>query len=110
MQYGIAFTPLVATLVLWLSLAAIVAIAGTLPLGRARRAAGASCGVARDRLGAYSIGAGQSVLHPRGARTAVVGGRGCDRQESQPEFRRPDPGNREGPRGAGRQPQEDQGC
>src|ERR1700677_3986183 len=39
MQYGIAFTPLVPTLVLWLALAAIVAIAGLLLLGRARGAA-----------------------------------------------------------------------
>ena len=39
MQYGIAFTPLVPTLVLWIALAAIVAIAGLLLLGRARGAA-----------------------------------------------------------------------
>src|SRR5580658_196288 len=39
MQYGIAFTPLVPSLVLWLALAAIVAIAGLLSLGRARGAA-----------------------------------------------------------------------
>src|SRR6202453_4758997 len=39
MQYGIAFTPLVPTLVLWLALAAIVAIAGLLLLSRARGAA-----------------------------------------------------------------------
>src|ERR1700744_2344999 len=39
MHYGIAFTPLVPTLVLWLALAAIVAIAGLLLLGRARGAA-----------------------------------------------------------------------
>jgi hypothetical protein len=39
MQYGIAFTPLVPTLVLWLALAAIVVIAGLLLLGRARGAA-----------------------------------------------------------------------
>src|ERR1700690_1070188 len=38
MQYGIAFTPLVPTLVLWLALAAIVLIAGLLLLGRARGA------------------------------------------------------------------------
>lgn len=36
MQYGIAFTPLVPTLVLWVALAAIVVIAGLLLLGRAR--------------------------------------------------------------------------
>jgi hypothetical protein len=39
MQYGIAFTPLVPALVLWLALAAIAAIAALLLLGRARGAA-----------------------------------------------------------------------
>ena len=39
MQYGIAFAPLVPTPVLWLALAAIVAIAALLLLGRARGAA-----------------------------------------------------------------------
>ena len=39
MQYGIAFTPLVPTLVLWIGLAAIVVIAALLLLGRARGAA-----------------------------------------------------------------------
>ena len=39
MQYGIAFTPLVPTLVLWLGLAAIVVISAWLLLGRARGAA-----------------------------------------------------------------------
>src|ERR1700731_4863013 len=39
MQYGIAFTPLVPALVLWLALAAIAVIAGLLLLGRARGAA-----------------------------------------------------------------------
>src|SRR6202007_782028 len=39
MQYGIAFTPLVPTLVLWLALAAIIVIAALLLLGRARGAA-----------------------------------------------------------------------
>ena len=39
MQYGIAFTPLVPSLVLWLAIAAIVVIAGLLLLGRARGAA-----------------------------------------------------------------------
>src|SRR5205085_10022909 len=38
MQYGIAFTPLVPTLVLWIALAAIVAISALLLLGRARGA------------------------------------------------------------------------
>jgi len=39
MQYGVAFTPLVPSLVLWLALAAIVVIAALLLLGRARGAA-----------------------------------------------------------------------
>src|SRR5260370_5252568 len=39
MQYGIAFTPVVHSLVLWLAVAAIVVIAGLLVLGRARGAA-----------------------------------------------------------------------
>ena len=39
MQYGIAFTPLVPTIVLWIALAAIVAIAVLLLLGRSRGAA-----------------------------------------------------------------------
>ncbi|MET0971153.1 MAG: hypothetical protein ABWY18_18280 [Tardiphaga sp.] len=39
MQYGIAFTPLVPTLVLWIGLAAIVVIAALLLVGRARGAA-----------------------------------------------------------------------
>src|SRR4030088_3425623 len=38
MQYGIAFTPLVPSLVLWVALSAIVVIAGLLLLGRARGA------------------------------------------------------------------------
>ena len=39
MQYSIAFTPLVPSLVLWIALAAIILIAGLLLLGRARGAA-----------------------------------------------------------------------
>jgi hypothetical protein len=39
MQYGIAFTPLVPSLVLWLAVAAIVVIAGLLLVGRPRGAA-----------------------------------------------------------------------
>jgi hypothetical protein len=39
MQYGIAFTPLVPSLVLWLAVAAIVVIAGLLLIGRPRGAA-----------------------------------------------------------------------
>jgi hypothetical protein len=39
MQYGIAFTPLVPSLVLWLAVVAIIVVAGLLLLGRARGAA-----------------------------------------------------------------------
>src|SRR4051812_37771803 len=39
MQYGIAFTPLVPTIVLWIALAAIVVIAAVLLFGRSRGAA-----------------------------------------------------------------------
>src|SRR5438132_10339868 len=39
MQYGIAFTPLVPTIALWIALAAIVVISALLLLGRARGAA-----------------------------------------------------------------------
>src|SRR3954466_13820700 len=39
MNYGIAFTPLVPSIVLWIALAAIVVIAGLLLLGRSRGAA-----------------------------------------------------------------------
>jgi hypothetical protein len=39
MQYGITFTPLVPSIVLWIALAAIAVIAGLLLLGRARGAA-----------------------------------------------------------------------
>src|ERR1700745_2270682 len=39
MNYGIAFTPLVPSIVLWIALAAIVVIAALLLLGRARGAA-----------------------------------------------------------------------
>src|SRR6202043_2761467 len=39
MQYGIAFTPLVPSLVLWLAVAAIAVIAALLLLGRSRGAA-----------------------------------------------------------------------
>src|SRR6185369_14097388 len=39
MNYGIAFTPLVPVIVLWIALAAIVAIAALLLLGRSRGAA-----------------------------------------------------------------------
>ena len=96
--------------------------AGSLPsaMARGRRHRG-DCGFAAARAGARRsdpghgagadpAGAGQSVIHPRGPRAAVVGGRRRDRQEPQPEFRQPHPGDRKGQRGAGRQPQEDQGA
>src|ERR1700682_3141747 len=92
MQYGIAFTPLVPSLVLWLAVAAIGVIAALLLLGRAGGAALRT-----------------SASRPGGPGAVVVGGRGRDRQEPQPEFRRAHPRNRKGQGGAGRQLQEDQG-
>src|ERR1700736_4996875 len=47
MQYGIAFTPLVPALVLWIALVAIVVVAALLLLGRARGAA--------SRVGAWAL-------------------------------------------------------
>ena len=49
MQYGIAFTPLVPSLVLWLALAAIAVIAALLLLGRVARRGGARRGAGADR-------------------------------------------------------------
>src|ERR1700716_672076 len=46
MNYGIAFTPLVSSLVLWIALAAIVVIAALLLLGRSRGAAVRVAGLA----------------------------------------------------------------
>ena len=46
MQYGIAFTPLVPTFVLWIALAAIVVISALLLIGRARGAAVRVCALA----------------------------------------------------------------
>src|ERR1700710_1571709 len=62
MQYGIAFTPLVPSLVLWLALAAIVVISALLLLGRARGAAG------RVAPRALSLSAHATPPSPREAR------------------------------------------
>src|ERR1700737_3738595 len=77
--------------------------------GIAAAGAGTRRGGARDGAGAHPAGAGQSVIYPRGPRAIVIGGRGRDRQESQPKFRLPTPRNRAGAGGAGRQPQKEQG-
>ncbi len=82
MQYGIAFTPLVPTLVLWIALAAIA-----VDRGSAAARPGARRGGARRGAGADPAGAGQSLLYPRGPRAAVLGRRRRDRQEPEPEFR-----------------------
>ena len=60
MQYGIAFTPLVPTIVLWIALAAIVAISVLLLLGRSRGAAVRVAALALILLGS------PTPLHPRG--------------------------------------------
>src|SRR3981189_3636140 len=112
MQYGIAFTPLVPSLVLWLALAAIVVISALLLLGRARGAAVRVAALAlillalanpsftredREPLssgaagggggpGFFSVGRGHPCFSPRGPGAVVVGGRGGDRQEPQPEL------------------------
>src|SRR6267378_4269378 len=50
MQYGIAFAPLVPSLVLWIAIAAIVVIAALLLLGRARGAAVRVTALAQEAL------------------------------------------------------------
>src|ERR1700689_5007747 len=52
MNYGITFTPLVPTVVLWLALAAIVVLAGLLPVGRP---GGAAVGVTALALIALAL-------------------------------------------------------
>src|SRR5579871_6853478 len=102
MNYGIAFTPLVPSFVLWAAMAAIVVIAVMLLLARSRCAARRGTGADRAR-------AVQSLLHPRGPRAAEFGGRRRRRQEPEPEFRHAHAGDGEGAGGARRQPEEDQG-
>ncbi len=85
-NYGIAFTPLVPALVLWVALGRDRRHRGSLlVLARARRRG------ARRRAGAVPAGARQSVLHPRGPRAAVLGRRRRGRQEPEPEVRQPQP-------------------
>ena len=57
MQYGIAFTPLVPSLVLWLAVAAIAVVAALLLLGRARGGDGVSPIIitSNDLAGAWAI-------------------------------------------------------
>src|ERR1700723_2959115 len=90
MQYGIAFTPLVPALVLWVALAVIVAIAGLLLVARARGAA--------IRVTALAL-----VL-------LALANPSFTREEREPELRRAHPGNRAGAGRTGRQPQKDQGA
>jgi hypothetical protein len=79
MQYGIAFTPLVPTIVLWIALAAIVAISVLLLLGRVARGCRA-----RRGAGADPAGARQPLLHARGPRAAIlVAGVVIDKSPSQ---------------------------
>ena len=69
---------------------------------------GAALGRPRARRGGAGGGAGadpararQSVVHPGGARTAVLGGRRHRRQKPEPEFRRPHRSGRKDARSAG---------
>ena len=71
---------------------------------RARR-----CGPRRSAC-AYSARARQSLVHPRGSRAAVVGRGRRDRQEPEPEFRRPHEGDRSRARSAARPAETDQGA
>ena len=61
-----------------------------LAAARAHARRGDTC----NGAGADPAGAGQSIVHPRGSRAAVVGGGRRGRQKSQPEFRRAQPRNR----------------
>ncbi len=105
MNYGIVFTPLVPTIVLWIALAAIVAISALLAgRPRARRSG------ARRGAGADPAGTRQPLLHAGGTRAVVLGRRRRDRQEPEPEFRHAQPGDGEGAGSARRYAEEDQGA
>ena len=105
MQYGIAFTPLVPTLVLWIALAAIVVIAALLLLGRARGAAVRVTALALILLALANPSFTREDREPLSSVAAVV----IDKSPSQ-NFGDAQPRDREGARGAGRQPEEDQGA
>src|SRR3984893_17514387 len=72
MQYGIAFTPLVPSPVLWLAAAAIVVIAGLLLLGRARGAAVRVTALAPIRLARANPSFPREDREPLSSVAAVV--------------------------------------
>src|ERR1035437_8874498 len=72
MQYGIAFTPLVPSLVLWLGLAAIAVIAALLLLGRARGAAVRVTALALVRLSSAIPSLPPAAREPWSSVAAVV--------------------------------------
>src|SRR3954465_14650691 len=79
MNYGIAFTPLVPSLVLWIALAAIILIAGLLLLGRARGAAGRVMALALILLALLNPSFTREEREPLSSVAAVV----IDRSPSQ---------------------------
>src|SRR6266481_3027083 len=101
MQYGIAFTPLVPSLVLWLAALAIVVIAGLLLLGRARGTAVRVTALALILLALANPSFTREDREPLSSVAAVV----IDKSPSQNFGER----NRESAGGAGRQPQKDCG-
>src|ERR1700724_1884349 len=72
MQYGIAFTPLVPTLVLWIALAAIVVISTLLLLGRARGAAVRAAALALILLALANPSFPREAREPLSSVAAVV--------------------------------------
>src|SRR4030081_2491574 len=72
MQYGIAFTPLVPSLVLWLAASAIVVIAALLLLGRARGAAVRVAALALVLLALANPSFTREVREPLSSVAAVV--------------------------------------
>ena len=90
MGFGITFAPLVPPTCCGRRSRVAIVLAALLAFARSRGWAGARAGAGDD-----GAGAGQSVVHPRGPRAAVLGGRGGGRQEPEPEFRRPPEADRD---------------
>ena len=98
MQYGIAFTPLVPSLVLWLALAAIAVIAALLLLGRSRGAAVRVAALALIVLALANPSFTREDREPLSSVAVVV----VDKSPSQ-NFGDRTKRDRAGARGAGRQ-------
>ena len=105
MHYGIAFTPLVPTLVLWIALAAIVVIAALLLLGRARGAAVRVAALALILLALANPSFTREDREPLSSVAAVV----IDKSPSQ-NFGTRNQRDGEGAGSAGRHAEEDQGA